>query len=1618
MAGEPLIEELALDIQPALDALTPLGDALTQLATDFATSISDALSSLTDLQAQAVDVQVTADTSGLDAGIADAFDAPRPPIDVEGDTANLVDSIDAVESASLVIPVAADTSEAEAQIASLDTIPVTVSADADTSEAQDAIGSLTDTVNNAIGGGGGGSSHGEGLSGLEGAIIGVKASTAGAKGEVGELAHEVGGLSAGLASGVVAGAAFTAFLGEVVSVSADAQAQEARFNATFGESAEAVKSIDVGGLTTDLETLAKQTGTTVADLENSATRIGLLGNAAGAAGPEIAKTASDFIGLSGAIAASNPRFGDTATVLDTISRALATGRTRSLIPYGISISQTAIQQKALNDNLDKTKDTLTGYDKLVAGLSLVLAQQGDTLGGKYATGIKSAGIQLRALKTELEETLVTVGGPLLAPITSGLTELTPIAQSLALALGGVGHVAVPIFQEFAVAISPIAPILRLIADGLNAIPTPVIQAAGAMLVLATGLKAFLVVEALASAGAALFGVELGVLSGTMLTTAASAGIMGTAIEIATGPVGLAIAAITVIAGVLGVFSSGQKEAKKDVEGLTGALFAEASTAQDLASAVGSIDTNLAKNLAETLTGKDAKNANENSQAIHALGISYGDLAKGVNSSDQEFNKFINKLSDQAKAAGLSDNVTNKFTDSLVVQRETLQASAGAQLDALFSEGKLTQAQFDRIRAQNGVNDQVAGSLNSTGDYVAALKQATEVAIANEKATLAQGLAAGTLQQAFLALKPSIADGTVTEKDAQAQADRLGISLEDATSVIKSLKSAMDSFVSTGLAALPAQSAALDTYATGLASARTKIATAANGTAADVRTAQAELVKALDPQTIIDAQNKTIFAIAAFQQNVDILIKRGRLDAAAQLIAEGPEKGADAAAAFVNDDTKAKAFDQGLQVGNKVRAGYAADLESHKAELSGISVTLADGTITTLANALSDDETVPTAAEGLAERTVTHFKPNLASGATAGMKAAAAALASDPSITQAAGEAGLEALHRFQSGIGPLPLTDAIDLAVSAAKDALGSDTTLPAAAETKGKETGDKLKPDFQKPVQDALDVASRIFSTFEALNTAAETAGTNIGVNFGTGLVNGMLLQEFTVKIAAARIGASAAQAISDALGIKSPSKVGIKIGSQFVQGFTLGIVDEGHQAVAATALLSQAVVDQLQAILNRSISLAHPITDAVSSFASSAVSSLPSIGSAISLFTSNAASANQKVADDVTASHKATTDLAKARVDAAAAFADAVHKNQVAASLQAKVDAEEASLKAGKAAAKAAPDTKSAQEILDLQTVQTATAATINSAKVKAAADRLAADAAGRSTVAAHDDSAAQEQLAKDRSAASQAQSEATQANTAAVSAVKALTQAEKDLSAAQREQTKDTKAAKIANDPATFTKSLNRATSESQHFLADIKKLKREGDTDLAQSLATAGPEAASKLADAFAKSPAKAKSAEAAIDHANAFAKSYQSQLEKLFGPAGGAATAAATAGKTLGQGLVTGLKVGLDGSSHAITDKLFDAFAPAAGPQLTLNPRPVQTLTKAIAPVAAGPLSISPLTLSGSQIAAGAAGPQNLALDLTIVLDDGQTVHATTTVPVAGGGPGAVSRRVQAEVHAS
>lgn len=1504
--AEGLVEELQLDIGPALDALEPLGAALTALATDFASSISDALSSLGDVTAAPVDVSVTADTSELDAGIADAFDAPRPPIDVEGDTGPLADAIDEATSVTPTISVDADTTAATQAIDALDDTPITLSAEADTSAAQDQIDGLTSSVNNL---GGSGSKSGEGLAGLEGAVLGVKAATGAATGEVGGLSEGLSSLSGGTAAAIGGFTALGAFIGETTKLAADAQAQNKRFADTFGDLAEQVEKINVGGLNTDLETLGKTSGTTAADLEATASRIGLLGQSSGASNETIVSTTQNLLALGATISVNNPRLGDAAAVTDRLTNAFARGG-RALAPFGIALSSAQINTEALRETGKSTANDLTLFEKSTAGATLALATFGDTLGDKFQEGAQNAQVQLRALKVQLEETLVAIGGPLLQPLVQSLQELLPVAQETGVIFGNLAQIILPFIADLAPALGTLASGLGFVADGVASLQTDV--------------------DAIESPlGAAAIG--FGALAAAMAAGVTPATVLAGALTVLEGPVGLVVAGLAILGaeGAFSHFSSTAKEAAINTSVLSEAFTQTATSGGAFAGTLTNVNKELDEFLKKQLTV--GKVGQQPVDALNALGLSAEDLQKTLTGSQDTFDKFELSLDTTGKAN--DDNIDSfiKLQDVVHQARAALEAGAQTTLQTAINTGLLTQANSGNAAAFLEARDSVGDQLALLRELQPALDAATQAANENAKVVSQSSPAYADLAQSF-------AQGTISVDTLTTSLAQFGFVGTGAADQAKVISDALASVLKAE-DALPTVGSVMDDFASTVKKDFGQVSDDVSKGTGDVQADLAKLANDSDPQRFADNLNAQTANILKFTGNLRELVAEGFGGLAESLAAKGPEVAGALAQSLADAPAKAAVAAKAEELAGASRTAFDTFLKAHFPELAQLGEqqgsTLAGGVLQGLA---ASQGPLGSASEELGRGLAEHFHPEFAGRVSAAVNAAASALSADQTIGQAAGQKGLDALAAYQEQFGPVGLAQAVKIALAGAHDAIQKDPTLATATTQKGKEAADNFKPDIAGAVEKQFGLGAGTIQKLTSIALAAGKSGFAVGVAFDAGLAQGINDPGSIggVTSAATSVATAAELAAKAALKIKSPSLVARSIGQDFTKGLSLGLVD----AIATTDQSATQVADALVASLQKKladgiakVAAQNDVADALSKFVSQATSALPTPSASLNDFLSGitqARSAESSALDEYHKAYKAYRDD-QASLHALQA-SDSTFQRRIAA---ANADVADAQSKLSAANAKGdASAISSAQRAFDAAET-----------RLQSLTDRL---------------SKVKSQIGEDQ--------------TAIASAAKGLDSAQKSLAS--------------ASDPAAFIRNLNAQTAASRRFVADIAELQKEGFTDLAKQLADAGPDAAGKLADAFAASPAKAKSAEAAIDHANLFADSYTAQLEKIFG-GGTAAKVAATAGTAVGS-----------------------AFSGSLQSALNATPQQILPLVKAIPPVA----STGPLVISNPAVSSFAGGTQTLALDLTVVLEDGSTVRAQTTIPVPPPGASLV-QQTKAQVKA-
>lgn len=164
-----------------------------------------------------------------------------------------------------------------------------------------------------------------------------------------------------------------------------------------------------------------------------------------------------------------------------------------------------------------------------------------------------------------------------------------------------------------------------------------------------------------------------------------------------------------------------------------------------------------------------------------------------------------------------------------------------------------------------------------------------------------------------------------------------------------------------------------------------------------------------------------------------------------------------------------------------------------------------------------------------------------------------------------------------------------DLGDRAAKAAKDLETTNPALAKVaagiaKAAESNAKFATETSK-IPAAIDqvkgpAVTAVGSLATGVAAAATAGGSQVGANFATGMAAGIAANASAASIQAAMMVNKAYSAASTAGQMKSPSRLTMALGRDFVEGFILGINEKTPEVKGK---VTQAVVDSLQAARNR---------------------------------------------------------------------------------------------------------------------------------------------------------------------------------------------------------------------------------------------------------------------------------------------------------------------------------------------------------------------------------------------------------------------------------------------------
>lgn len=353
---------------------------------DFASQIESAVSGV-DVQTISVD----ADTSEAESAIA-SVEADQLSLFVEADTSAAQAEVDTVEGSDVEVQVTANTEQAQASVDQL----------------ADSTSKLTEAADGAIGG----------MSGL-GGVAGGAASKLGAV-------------------GVAGGAAAVGVFG-LVSAGLEAESAMERFNLVAGQNADAVRSIDVGGLSGDIGELALQLGSSDEAMLNATASFVAFAESTGAGSADITEAADNINALALRAVALNPALGDAGDVSTRLAAALARGG-RALTNFQIGLTSSEINARALADTGKTSVDQLTQFEKSAAGAAIATERLGSSLGSDFAAGAENSATQAQAALESISELGEQIGSAAVpavvaladatGPTIAGLSSLAAATDSL------------------------------------------------------------------------------------------------------------------------------------------------------------------------------------------------------------------------------------------------------------------------------------------------------------------------------------------------------------------------------------------------------------------------------------------------------------------------------------------------------------------------------------------------------------------------------------------------------------------------------------------------------------------------------------------------------------------------------------------------------------------------------------------------------------------------------------------------------------------------------------------------------------------------------------------------------------------------------------------------------------------------------------------------------------------------------------------------------------------------------------------------------------------------------------------------------------------------------------
>lgn len=1137
--------ELDLAIDNALTSVQTLDDALLAASTSFSDELTTALAALEGFQLPAPDT--TALTSAVDDALA-TIAANPVDVPVVADTGPAVDAVDTFVA------------DAEAQ-----TVDMSVNVDpGQTQEATTAFDNFGTAASNA----------GQKVAGLESVTGLLETATSGAKGELGGAATALGGV-VGVSGPAIAGlAGVGAGFGLLFDEGLKAQSATERLSLIFGQFATQVLKVDVGGLSGGLEQLAQKAGSSSTGIEQATAKLGQLAEASGLTQQQAAGVVGQFQALALRATAMNPSLGDAGDVMDKLTSALSRGG-RSASAYGISLSTAEISTRALADTGKAKAADLTTFERAVAGAELSVEKLGGKLNTDFQAGADQSATKFKALQAAISNTLGTLGTPIVAPILSLATDLTPVAEAFAKVISAIVGGLIPAFAVLQPVLSLVGAGVKAVADALNALgPVIPIVVSGFVALRA----ATLVSDGLGSLSTRLLETATnmaevgGALPGTVglfggLGTAAGAassgiGTFAAGIGGAIVPVGLLAGAVGGLLFAIGAFDPTAKAAAlqqfddamarsgADAQALSDKLFGSVTSADSLTAAI----TNLSSGLDKFITTSSRFKSSNQLDDLQRIGINAQTAGLLAESGAQGLAQFFDAAVKGGEISGnLADALTKVQQQSInlgtaaptltaaldgnaaaITKAEQSTGPLGAayqdakkQLADLGGQAALTGPEFAALSEKQ--QRQVIATLQASGanaDLITSFKELQGALSASEKTTFDQFTATSGLSDALTKniLANSLnTDGTVNYT----------LALKNAADATKGLG---DAFAGLGpnaaaqVQSLSDLSAQIDKTAKSGLDLGKAFGNALKPAVTEFGINDLGKIKA----SITDLQGQGQATITFFD-NVDKILASGSPALADALLKLGPT------------DLGARASAQLAANNPLVQAGWENALEGMaKAQIVEDQI-LAD----------------------MKARTAL----GLATVGNAGVAAFADKISGGKGLAKLTDDEMLQVALKFQNAGGPVgaaaqSVVDAAQTRFLSAAEAYGLSATQAAAAWTQHLKDAPGAAAAGQGLVDNAV-VPLAGFANFGAFG---------LGAGAGQGFADGLSSKEALIRTTAQAAVAGVTDAFARALKSQSPSKVMFAFGESVGDGFALGmlskvpLIDSASGALTAVTLANLA--------------------------------------------------------------------------------------------------------------------------------------------------------------------------------------------------------------------------------------------------------------------------------------------------------------------------------------------------------------------------------------------------------------------------------------------------------------